>query len=112
MRLLYPILMLAQAVRDLDLAIYTEGDGQLVARGGHTLPTRGQGVNSLRARLDPAHPELAPYLMGKLIHDAMTLSPGRRIDMTVSEWMEDLVSEAENHGLKRRLRYLLMGIDL
>ncbi len=112
MRLLYPILMLAQGVRDRDLAIHTEGDGQLVARGGHTLPTRGQGVNSLRARLDPAHPELAPYLMGKLIHDAMTLSPGRRIDMTVSEWMEHLVSEAGKHGLKRRLRYLLMGIDL
>ena len=111
MRLLYPVLMFAQAVRDGDFAIYTDGDGQLAARGGHTIPTRGTGVNNLRARLDPAHAELAPYLLGKLIHDVMTLSPGRRIDFTVPEWMEDLVSEAEAHGLQRRLRYLLMGIE-
>ena len=111
MRLLYPILMFAQAVRDGDFAIYADGDGQLAARGGHTIPTRGKGVNNLRARLDPAHADLAPYLMGTLIRDVMTLSPGHRIDFTVPEWMEDLVSEAEEQGLQRRLRYLLMGIE-
>jgi len=112
MRLLYPILMLAQAMRDGDFAVYANEDGQLVARGGHTIPRRGQGVNSLRARLDPAHADLAPYLMGTLIRDVMTLSPGHRIDFTVPEWMEALVAAAEEQGLQRRLRYLLMGIEL
>ena len=112
LRLLYPILMQAQAMRDGDFAIYTEGDGRLVARGGHTIPTRGQGFNDLRARLDPAHAKLAPYLMGTLIRDVITLSPGHRIDFTVPEWMEDLVVAAEAHGLERRLKYLLMGIEL
>jgi ribosomal protein S18 acetylase RimI-like enzyme len=112
MRLLYPILMLAQAMRDGDFAIYADRDGQLVARGGHTIPTRGQGVNNLRARLDPAHADLAPYLMGTLIRDVMTLGPGHRIDFMVPEWMDALVAAAEAHGLQRRMRYLLMGIEL
>lgn len=112
MRLLYPILMLAQAVRDVDFTIRTDGDEHLVARGGYTIPTRGKGVNTLRARLDPAHAELAPYLMGTLIHEVLTLSPGHRIDLTMPEWMEALAVAAEEHGLKRRLRFLLMGIEL
>ncbi|MGD8473211.1 MAG: GNAT family N-acetyltransferase [Anaerolineae bacterium] len=112
LRLIYPILMRAQAVRDADFTIRTEGDGQIVARGGYTVPTRGQGVNNLRMRLDPDHAELAPYLMGTLLHEVTASSPGHRLDFTVPEWMEAAVTEAEAHGLQRRVRYLMMGIEL
>lgn len=112
MRLLYPILMLAQGVRDADFTIRTNGEGQIVARGGYTVPTRGQGVNNLRVRLDPAHAELAPYLIGTLLHEVTASSPGHRIDFTVPQWMEAVVTEAKANGLQRRLRYLTMGIEL
>ena len=67
---------------------------------------------TLRAHLDPVHDELAPYLVGTLIHEALTLSPEHRIDFTVPEWMEAVVTVAEEHGLKRGMRQLLTGIEL
>ena len=112
MRLLYPILQRAQGMKDEDFVIRTAGDGRLVARGGYTLPTRGKGVNSVRARLDPVHADLAPYLVGTLLHEVTSLSPGHRVDFTVPEWMESVVAEAEEQGLNRRVEYLLMGIEL
>lgn len=112
MRLLYPILQRAQGFREQDFTIRTAGDGRLVARGGYTLPTRGKGVNNLRARLDPAHAELAPYLVGALLHEATTLSPGHRIEFAIHQWMESVVAAAEAHGLHRRVEYLLMGMEL
>jgi ribosomal protein S18 acetylase RimI-like enzyme len=111
-RLLYPIVMRAQAMREVGFAIRTNRDGQIVAHGVYTIPTRGKGVTYLQARLDPAHAELAPYLVGTLIHEALTLSPEHRIAFSVPEWMEDGVIEAEKHGLKQRMRQLLMGIEL
>lgn len=112
MRLLYPILQRAQGMKDQDFAIHTAGDGKLVARGGYTLPTRGKGVNHLRVRLDPAHAELAPYLVGTLLHEVTTRSPGHRVDFAVPRWMEAVVAEAEEQGLNRRVEYLLMGMEL
>jgi GNAT superfamily N-acetyltransferase len=112
MRLLYPTLMRAQGMKDQDFVIRTAGDGQIVARGGFTLPTRGKGVNSVRARLDPEHADLAPYLVGTLLHEVVTLSPGHRIDFTVPRWMEATVAAAEEYGLNRRVEYLLMGMEL
>ena len=112
MRLLYPILQRAQGMKDQDFCLHTAGEGQLVARGGYTLPTRGKGVNNVRARLDPAHAELAPYLVGTLLHEVTTLSPGHRVDLAVPRWMAPVVAEAEEQGLNRRVEYLLMGMEL
>jgi len=112
MRLLYPILQRAQGMRDRDFVIRTAGDGRIVARGGHTLPTRGKGVNNLRVRLDSAHAELAPYLVGTLLHEVTTLSPGHRIEFSVPQWLVAVVAAAEEHGLNRRMEYLLMGMEL
>jgi ribosomal protein S18 acetylase RimI-like enzyme len=111
-RLIVPILKWAQSSRDGDFAIHSNTDGQIVARGGYTIPTRGKGVNNLRARLDPAHAGLAPYLVGALLHEVTTLSPGHRIDLSVPQWMEAVVTAAEEHGLKRRMEYLQMGMKL
>ena len=112
MRLLYPILMRAQGMQDRDFVIRTAGEGQIVARGGHTLPTRGKGVNNLRARLDPEHAGLAPYLVSALLHEVTTLSPEHRIEFSVPQWMEAVVMEAEEQGFNRRMEYLLMGMEL
>jgi hypothetical protein len=69
-------------------------------------------VNNLRARLDPAHAELAPYLVGTLLHEVAALSPGHRMDFSVPQWMEALVAAAEEAGFGRRMGYLWMGMEL
>jgi ribosomal protein S18 acetylase RimI-like enzyme len=111
-RLLYPLIMAAQGIRDKDFLIRTAGQGEVVARGGYTIPTRGKGVNNLRARLDAAHAELAPYLVGTLLHEVMTLSPGHRVEMAVPQWMEELVAAAESAGLEQRVARRCMGLVL
>jgi len=112
MRLLYPILQQAQGMKDSDFVIRTAGEGRLVGRGGYTLPTRGKGVNNVRARLDPAHADLARYLVGTLLHEVTTRSPGHRVDLTVPQWMQSVVAAAEEQGLRRRVEYLMMGMEL
>ena len=112
MRMLYPILQRAQGMKDSDFVIRTAEEGRIVARGGYTLPTRGKGVNNLRARLDRAHAELAPYLVGVLLDEVTTLSPGHRIEFSVPQWMEAVVVAAEEQGFNRRMEYLLMGMEL
>jgi ribosomal protein S18 acetylase RimI-like enzyme len=111
-RLLYPLITAAQGIRDKDFVIRTAGQGEVVARGGYTIPTRGKGVNHLRARLDAAHADLAHYLVGTLLHEVMTLSPGHRVEMTVPQWMEDVVAAAEAAGLERRVAQRWMGLVL
>ena len=66
----------------------------------------------MRARLDPAHAELAPYLVGTLLHEVTTRSPGFRVDLPVPRWMESVAAAAEEQGLNRRMEYLMMGMQL
>lgn len=111
-RLLLPLVMRAQGMREKEFAIRTAGEGQIVARGEYGIPTRGKGINRLWARLDPAHPELAPYLVNYLLRQVMTLRPGRRVEFSVPQWMEALVAAAEEAGFERRLEYCRMGLVL
>jgi ribosomal protein S18 acetylase RimI-like enzyme len=111
-RLLLPLIMFAQSTREEEIAIRTAAEGQIVARGEYGVPTRGKGVNRLWARLDPAHPELAPYLVNVLLRQVMTLSPGRRIEFSVPQWMEALRAAAQAAGLRPRLKHCRMGLLL
>jgi hypothetical protein len=111
-RLLYPLIMTAQGTRNKDFVIRTAGRGDVVARGGYSIPSRGKGVNNIRARLDAAHADLAPYLVGTLLHEVTTSSPGHRLEMTVPLWMEGVVAAAEAAGLEQRAAWRRMGLVL
>jgi ribosomal protein S18 acetylase RimI-like enzyme len=112
MRALWPLLLLAQGTRADEVALYLGDEGQIVARGGYTIPTRGKGLNQFSARLDPAHAELAPYLVGFLLYEVVRLSPGRRVEMAVPQWMAAVVGAAEEAGFERRVEYRRMGLEL
>lgn len=112
MRLLLPLISFAQGVRDEDFIIRTANEEQVVARGGYTIPTRDKGPNNLRARLDPAYPKLAPYLMGYLLHQVATSSAGRRIEFPISTWMEPMAAAIAQAGFERRMKSLRMGLEL
>jgi GNAT superfamily N-acetyltransferase len=112
MRVFYPLLMLAQQSRRKDFAIRTAATGEMVARGGYTVSTRGKGFNQIELRVDPAHPVLAPYLVGFLLNQAVSLSPGLRVEFSVPRWMDAAVAAAEEAGFERRLEHHRMGIEL
>jgi hypothetical protein len=109
MRALWPILQLAQGTREEEVVLRTEAEGRIVGRGGYGVPTRGKGLSQLWVRLDPAHAELAPYMLGFLLHAVARLSPGRRVEMFVSQWMKAVVAAAEGAGFERRMEYCRMG---
>jgi ribosomal protein S18 acetylase RimI-like enzyme len=112
MRVLLPVVEFAQKSRDRDFAVYKADGGTIVARGGYTLSTSGKGTHSLRVRLDPAHSELAPYLMGRLLFELNEVDRALRVELGVASWMPPVAAEAESLGFRRRLTGLQMGIDL
>lgn len=112
MRVLSPLLMSAQGTREAGFAIYTASEGRIVAYGGYTLPIRGKGLSIFRARLDPDCPELAPFMVVYLLHKAATLSPDHRIEFPVPNWLEAIVTAAEEAGFKRRVENCYMGLEL
>jgi ribosomal protein S18 acetylase RimI-like enzyme len=112
MRLIWPLIMFAQGMRVRNFAIYTAPEDKIVARFGYTTPTRGKGLNTLEIRLDPDHPELAPFIIHDLMHRVMSLSPGRRIEISVPKWMPAVISAVEAAGFEHRLEQCYMGVVL
>lgn len=112
MRLLIPVLMLAGGQRVKVLLIRAGGEGQVVARASYFVSTRGTGTNTLNVRVDPAHPQLAAFLVGHFLHQVVTSSPGHRVELSIPEWMEALAVAAEEAGLERRLQGCRMGLVL
>lgn len=112
LRLLWPLYMLAQGTREAGFIIRTAAEGRIVAQGGYTITTRGQGLNRLNVSLDSGHLELAPYMVRYLLHKVMTLSPGHRIEFSVPQWMEAVLAASKEAGFKRRLEYCRMGLEL
>lgn len=112
MRLLLPLVLFAQGTQEEDFIIRTAASEQIVARGGYSVPKRGQGVHSLRVRLDQAHPQLAPYLVQHSLHAVTTANPGLRVELSVPRWMEAVVSVAQEAGFQRRMEYCRMGLEL
>ncbi len=112
MRLLLPVITFAQGTREEEVVVHTAAEGIVVGRGRSSIPTRGKGFSTIGVRLDPAHGELAPYLVGYLLHRAATLCPGRRVELIASRWMEPVIAAAEAAGFRRRMEYCRMGIAL
>jgi GNAT superfamily N-acetyltransferase len=112
MRLIWPLIIFAQGMRIKNFAILTAPDRKIVARLGYTIPTRGKGLNNLDIRLDPDHPDLAPFIVHNLMHRVVSLSPGRRVEVSIPKWMPAVVSAVEEVGFERRLEYCYMGVVL
>jgi ribosomal protein S18 acetylase RimI-like enzyme len=111
-RLIWPLIMFAQGMHQKGYALRTVSEGKIIARFGYTVPTRGKGLNTLEIRLDPDHPELAPFIITYLLHRVVSLSPDRRIEISIPKWMPAVVSAVEAAGIERRLEYCYMGLGL
>jgi ribosomal protein S18 acetylase RimI-like enzyme len=112
MRLLIPIIRRASGMREDEIVLRAASDEQVVALAECATRTRPGGVNQVGMRLDPAHAELAPYLVHHLIRTAQQLSPGRRIEFNVSQWQDEVIQVAGAAGCVKRLEYHRMGLSL
>lgn len=110
-RLLMPLILKADGLKAECFAIRAP-TGTVVADGRCEARMREEGRSEIHAQLDPAHGELAPCLIGALLHRVEALSPGRIVELWLSEWQSALVDAAIGAGFRRRTRNHRMGLLL
>lgn len=76
----------------------------------HSTSKTGKGTSSIRIQLDPAHPELAPYLLAKGMRAVMAMNPSLRIQCGAPTWMSPLVETAQEYGFSERVRYHALAL--
>lgn len=86
--------------------------GTVVGILRHSTNRAGKGTSSITVRLDPAHPELAPYMLTKAIRAVMAVNPTLRIQCGVPAWMSPLMDAAQDLGFTERVRYHALGLIL
>jgi ribosomal protein S18 acetylase RimI-like enzyme len=111
MRLILPLIIRAQGKRDEGFQIQ-DASGQGVARLGFSVPVKDKGFSELLLRMDPNIPELAPYIIGSMLHQITTLAPTRRVEVSIPFWIEPAIEAAKEAGFEKRLAYRRMGIVL
>jgi len=111
-RAIVPLILRAQGIRDETLAIRVRGTQEIVAWTGCDAIVRRSGPNSIRARIDPAHPQLAAYALQYALHRATALAPDKRITFAARTWMPDLLAAADVLGLERKTESLSLGLTL
>jgi len=110
-RLLMPLMMKADGLKAECFTIRTSA-GQVVAYGRSDARVREKGRSEIHASLDPAHEQLAPYLIQTLLHRVISLSPGHIVEMGLSEWQSALMDAAREVGFEQRARNHRMGLLL
>jgi GNAT superfamily N-acetyltransferase len=110
-RLMMPLLLKADGLKAECFVIRTS-TGQVVAHGRSEARVREKGRNEIHGSLDPAHAELAPFLVQFLLHRVTSLSPDRIVEMNLPERQSALFAAAKEAGFERRIRNQRMGLLL
>jgi ribosomal protein S18 acetylase RimI-like enzyme len=111
-RALAPLFRFAESSRDRDIIVRHARDQVVVGRAGWSVSKKGKGTNSIRVRLDPAHADLAPYLVRRALAEVPAKSPALRVDLFVPTWMLEVAHEAETLGFVKRTSNKMMGMKL
>ena len=112
LRLLNPVLNWVQRTKEEDFVVREAASGRVVGRCGYDASLRGKGVNSIRVRLDPDLPDLAPCLVNGMVRKVIARSPKLRIELGIRRWMPAVADAAERIGFVKRTEYLAMGRPL
>ena len=110
-RLLLPVIKRAEGLK-VSRFFIRSADEQIVAYALYNARTRNTGRNSIKADLDPDHPELAPYLINYMLHQVLAVNPDKVIETNVPIWQEALVAAADNAGFVLRTKLLTLGLLL
>ena len=85
---------------------------QVVGIASYVARLRPGGVNHIQVRLDPAHAILATFMVGHMLHLTQQVSPGRRIEFSISRWQAASDEATQAMGASRRCATHRMGIIL
>jgi len=85
-------------------------DTDVVAIASYEARTRPGGVNTLQAKIDPAHPALALPLLSYLLSAIQRTSQGHRIELHFASWQPALIDAARALGASQRYVYHRMGL--
>lgn len=99
-------------VHDRGLVMRAEGGQQIVATMALDAHGRGNGMNSCRLLLDPAHGQLAPYLVRATLRTFAQLSPRNRIQCHIPNWQTALIEAARSGGFTEQHGSHSMGMRL
>lgn len=90
-------------------AIYDAREN-VAAIGQYTYRTREGGTNFTNVSIDPAHPQLAGFILHHVFSEIQKTSPGRRIGITFEDWESALIQCAEEMGCEKRFGAHRMGL--
>jgi ribosomal protein S18 acetylase RimI-like enzyme len=85
-------------------------NGTLVATVSIETRQRAGGTNGMSVTLDPACPEIAPFLVQKLVAEIQRRSPGRRIEFLARHWQPALKDAALAAGFTARVEMHSLGM--
>ena len=109
-RPLIGILFMKLGGDDVKRYILRAPDGSIAGIARYMFRTKQGGVNSAEINLDPAHPELARFLLAHAITTIQTVSPGHRTEFQFEDWQPALFQAAESFGVKKRFGSHRMGL--
>ena len=112
-----PLLMRAIAPffsnsRDHDIVIRRTSDRVVVGRAGWSLSKSRAGTNAIRVRLDPAHGDIASYLIRRSLSALLEQDAERQVELFLPSWIPDVAHAAEDLGFERRRAHVSMGLRL
>ena len=81
-------------VRERGLLVRSDTDHQMVATIRLSAHTRGAEMNTGTMWLDPAHQELASYVVRSALELSQRWSPRSRVEVTIPTWEPALIEAA------------------
>ena len=87
-------------------------NGEIAAVSACWFRVNPGGVNDAGIDLDPAHSEVASFIVAHTISIIQRLSPGRRIEFEFENWQPALIEAAETLGCKKRFTANRLGMNL
>jgi ribosomal protein S18 acetylase RimI-like enzyme len=97
---------------DQDILVRRARDRVAVGRAGWSIAKSGKGKSSIRVRLDPAHADLAPYLVQRALCEVLSRRPHLPVHLFLPAWMPEVGGQAEAVGFVRKRTHKAMGMKL
>jgi ribosomal protein S18 acetylase RimI-like enzyme len=111
-RVILQLLNTFTGVRERGLLVRSATDRQIVAAMRLSAHTRGAEMNTCSMWLDPAHQELASYLVRSALGLSHRWSPKSRVELTVPSWEPELIEAATACGFVSAHESHSMGMKL
>ena len=84
--------------------------GEVAGTASYFVRVRPGGVNDANFVLHPDHANMAPVFFRAVLAKTQQISPGRRIQVNLKDWMPALMNAAEEAGCIKRLSAYRMGL--